>query len=239
MASRAAKAAEQIQKDKEKREAGSRTTPTGETLTAVKDKNPDQPMTVGDKARAEVVAQLPAWQQAEYARLVEGGTRHVTALAAAKKVPDPATTAAPDVDAAAANLFAAFAGTAGQGAAAPPVTVPAATGKPAPDSPPAPPQPKPAQPKAKAAPKPPKPAPAPRPAPDPGSCDRWIGTVTATGLDGQEHVYDCEHGARNGHQTVEAAENCGRKLLRNHPTGTPGTRLHPVKRDRNGAKVPA
>lgn len=203
-------------------------------------KDPDPGMTKGDAARAAMVAELPEYQQAEYARLVADGTRHVTALAAARKVPDPAT-ATDDAAAAAAALFAAFSA-APAGAAAPPVTVPAAAGKPVPAEPkPEPAAPKPAAPKPAAAapkpPKPPKPAAARPAAPADGTCNRYIGTVTAVTLDEQEQVFDCEHASRNGHQTVESAETCAKRLLRNHPSGTPGTRLHPVRRDLNGKRL--
>ena len=67
-----------------------------------------------------------------------------------------------------------------------------------------------------------------------GAYDRHIGTVT---LDGQTH--DCEHGARNGHMDTASAETCAKRLLRNYPGGVTGTRLHPVRRDRNGARVTA
>lgn len=250
MASRAAKAAEQIAKDAEKQE-GERTASNGATLKAVPDGTAPAPgITKGDAARAAIVAQLPGYQQDEYRKLTGEGTRHVTALAAARKVPDPAAaTPADDAAAQAAALFAAFAAAPG-GAAAPPVTVGAATGKPVPE-----PGPKPAPPAVQPGPKPPppvvqpgpkpappkvRPAPKPaaaRPAPAPGSCDRYIGTITATDLAGTETVFDCEHGVRNGHQTVESAETCAKRLLRNHPTGTPGTRLHPVKRDLNGRRL--
>jgi len=226
MASRTAKAAERLEQDRAR-------------LTLVPEPANNPGMTKGDEARAAVVAALPAYQQAEYKRLVADGTRHPTALAAAKKVPGPATST-DDAAKQAAALFAAFAAAPG-GAAAPPVTVAAATGKPVPDpepqpaatapKPAAPPKPRPATPK------PPKPA-APRPAaPADGSCDRYIGTVTATDLGGTEQTFDCEHGVRNGHQTIEAAKACANRLLRNHPTGTPGTRLHPVKRDLNGRRL--
>lgn len=64
---------------------------------------------------------------------------------------------------------------------------------------------------------------------------RWIGTVT----DPAGKVHDCEHATRNGHQTTDKAEACASKLLRNHPDGTPGVRLHPVRRDRRGRRVDA
>ena len=67
-----------------------------------------------------------------------------------------------------------------------------------------------------------------------GAYDRHIGTVT---LNGQ--VHDCEHCARNGHMDAAAAQACAKKLLPNYPGGTIGTRLHPVRRDRNGARVQA
>ena len=113
------------------------------------------------------------------------------------------------------------------------------------------PAPKPPAPKPAAAQSSPKPAPAPKPtrpaSPKPatagrqpdadapaGAYDRHIGTVT---LDGQTH--DCEHGARNGHMDTASAETCAKRLLRNYPGGVTGTRLHPVRRDRNGARVTA
>ena len=64
---------------------------------------------------------------------------------------------------------------------------------------------------------------------------RWIGTVT----DPAGKVHDCEHATRNGHQTTGSAETCARRLLRNHPDGTPGMRVHPVRRDRTGRRVDA
>jgi hypothetical protein len=87
--------------------------------------------------------------------------------------------------------------------------------------------------------RPPKPKPAPavrQPAAGtPASAyDRHVGVVT---LDGHEHT--CEHAARNGHIEVAAAEVCARRLLRNYPGGETGTRLHPVRRDRNGARITA
>ena len=152
-------------------------------------------------------------------------------------MPDPATPT-DEVAKAAADLFAAFA--AGQvGSAAPPVTVAAAVGKPEPKPAAAAPKPAPAQPK-------PKPAPAaPRVLPGGSSddCTRHIGTVTVTvlaaGGDTEPVTFDCEHGSRNGHMTVESAEVCARKLLRNHPAGITGTRVHPVLRDRRGTRISA
>jgi hypothetical protein len=214
-------------------------------LTAVPDlpADPPKPDTRGDAARAAAVAALPEYQQAEYQRLRGDGTRHVTALGAARKFPDPAeqAAAAPQVEDMAAALFAAFQ-TGQVGAAGPAesldVTVAAKNEQPEDEPAGPPPAPGPA-PKPVPAPKPasPKPAPAPRPAaPADGSCERHIGTVTATGLDGQEHVYDCEHAARNGHMDISTAETCAKRLLRNHP-GTPGTRVHPVRRDRTGRRL--
>jgi hypothetical protein len=62
---------------------------------------------------------------------------------------------------------------------------------------------------------------------------RWIGTVT----DPAGEVHDCEHATRNGHMTTDSAGTCARRLLRNHPDGTPGMRAHPVLRDRTGRRV--
>lgn len=174
-------------------------------------------------------------------------------------VPDPETPGAPDADEPAApldpiaqqaaDLFAAFTAGQAQGATAPPATAAAAAGQAeqdkaaetTPEPVPAPkPVPKPAaeQPKPKE-PKPPKPARAPKPAPtvrvanpDADQYSRHIGTVT---LDGK--VHDCEHAARNGHMDEDTAWACANRLLRNYAGGTTGTRLHPVRRDRNGAKV--
>ena len=82
-------------------------------------------------------------------------------------------------------------------------------------------------------------APARKPAELPPGADtadtRWIGTVT----DSAGKVYDCEHATRNGHMTTDAAGTCARRLLRNHPDGTPGMRAHPVRRDRTGRRVDA
>ena len=64
---------------------------------------------------------------------------------------------------------------------------------------------------------------------------RWIGTVT----DPAGKVHDCEHATRNGHMTTDSAGTCARRLLRNHPDGTPGMRAHPVRRDRTGRRVDA
>ena len=64
---------------------------------------------------------------------------------------------------------------------------------------------------------------------------RWIGTVT----DPAGKVHDCEHATRNGHMTTDSAGTCARRLLRNHPDGTPGMRAHPVRRDRRGRRVDA
>lgn len=251
MPSHASKAAERLDQDKAERTASN-----GATLKAV----PDAPaLSKGDQARAAVRAQLPPWQQAVYDTEIAAGTRHVTALAAARKAPEPE----PDtdsIDTEAAKLFAAFA-SGPAGAAEPPVTVEAALGQPVRPPVPGPdgsmlhseaehrangiqigkpPAPKPAAaPKPKPAPQPRAPKPAPSARPAAGSCERYIGTVTATGLDGVTHTYDCEHGARNGHMDKSTAEGCALRLMRNHPTGTPGTRLHPVRRDRNGRRVTA
>ena len=64
---------------------------------------------------------------------------------------------------------------------------------------------------------------------------RWIGTVT----DPAGKVHDCEHATRNGHMTTDSAGTCARRLLGNHPGGTPGMRAHPVLRDRTGRRVDA
>ena len=64
---------------------------------------------------------------------------------------------------------------------------------------------------------------------------RSIGTVT----DPAGEVHDCEHATRNGHMTTDSAGTCARRLLRNHPDGTPGVRAHPVPRDRTGRRVDA
>ena len=85
-----------------------------------------------------------------------------------------------------------------------------------------------------------KPAPRPRPSAKPvvlppGADTRWIGTVT----DPAGKVHDCEHATRNGHMTTDSAGKCARRLLRNHPDGTPGMRAHPVRRDRTGRRVDA
>jgi hypothetical protein len=89
-----------------------------------------------------------------------------------------------------------------------------------------------------------KPTPKPRPSANsvvlpPGTdtteSTRWIGTVT----DPTGEVHDCEHATRNGHMTTESARTCARRLLRNHPDGTPGMRAHPVRRDRTGRRVDA
>ena len=42
-----------------------------------------------------------------------------------------------------------------------------------------------------------------------------------------------------GHMTTDSAGTCARRLLRNHPDGTPGMRAHPVRRDRTGRRVDA
>jgi hypothetical protein len=95
--------------------------------------------------------------------------------------------------------------------------------------------------KAPAAAKPaPKPRPSAKPVVLPPGADtteftRWIGTVT----DPAGKVYDCEHATRNGHMTTDSAGTCARRLLRNHPDGTPGMRAHPVLRDRTGRRVDA
>jgi hypothetical protein len=264
MPSHASRAAEQLAKDQ-----AERTTSNGTTLKVVPDdpessgdpgtdlEPPAPPISKGGQARAAMRAALKPWQQEVYDTEIAAGTRHVTALAAARKAPEPDPDT-DDIDAEAAKLFAAFA--AGQtGAPEPPATVEAATGKPVRPPVPVPdgsmlhseaehranglqigagkPTPKPAAPKPKPAPQPRAPKPAPVASPADGSCERYIGTVTATGLDGVEHTYDCEHGARNGHMDKSTAEGCALRLMRNHPTGTPGTRLHPVRRDRNGRKV--
>lgn len=90
-----------------------------------------------------------------------------------------------------------------------------------------------AQPKPASAPKPPRPA-APKPAvPVPaGVGERYIGIVTLDGV-----VHDCAHAATNGHMEVANAETCAKRLLRNYPGGTTGTRLHPVRRDRSGRRL--
>ena len=89
-----------------------------------------------------------------------------------------------------------------------------------------------------------KPAPKPRPSAKPvvlppgadiTEFTRWIGTVT----DPAGKVHDCEHATRNGHMTTDSAGTCARRLLRNHPDGTPGMRAHPVRRDRTGRRVDA
>jgi hypothetical protein len=254
MPSRASRAADRMDQDRANREAGR------PDLKAVPDLQPDdpaKPATAGDAARLAARDALPPHQQAEYDRLTAAGTRHVTALGQARKheepaaEPEPASPVVPDMAQAAADLFAAFTAGAG-GAAAPPATVADAAGKPVPaaddDEPaadPAPkpaaprpvPKPEPAQPKAKAAPAPRAPRP-PRP-PGPttaaaadGSDRRHIGTVTLNGV-----VHDCEHGQRNGHMEVHAAETCALRLMRTYPDGTPGTRLHPVRRDRSGRRL--
>ena len=86
----------------------------------------------------------------------------------------------------------------------------------------------------------PKPRPSPKPVALPPGADtteftRWIGTVT----DPAGKVHDCEHATRNGHMTTDSAGTCARRLLRNHPGGTPGMRAHPVPRDRTGRRVDA
>ena len=187
----------------------------------------------------------------------EAGTRETPTGAKLTAVPDtqpepPAEAPVDDIAKAAADLFAAMSAGMG-GAAAPPTTVADAVGKPPEDqpAPPVPPKPKPL-PKPEAA-KPPKPArqkpaPKPKPAPPPADpnapvddCTRFIGTVTETVLaDGgttEDVVHDCQHAATNGHMSVDAAFGCAKKLLRNYPGGVTGTRPHPVRRDRNGAKV--
>ena len=84
----------------------------------------------------------------------------------------------------------------------------------------------------------PKPRPSAKPVVLPPGADtteftRWIGTAT----DPAGKVHDCEHATRNGHMTTDSARTCARKLLRNHPDGTPGMRAHPVPRDRTGRRV--
>lgn len=204
------------------------------------------PATKGDEARAAVVAELPDYQQAEYARLRESGTRHVTALAAARKLPDPNLQTG-DIDQAAADLFAAFAAGQAGGAKDPASSLGAAV---KPDPEPEPVKPPVATPKPKVpvvrAPRVPKPKPAPA---QPGAqttatveavpYDRYIGTVTIAilgeGGTADEAVIDCAHAAKNGHITQEAAQSCANKLLGAHVGGTTGTRV----RDRyNGAYTP-
>ena len=86
----------------------------------------------------------------------------------------------------------------------------------------------------------PRPRPSAKPVVLPPGADtteftRWIGTVT----DPAGKVHDCEHATRNGHMTTDSAGTCARRLLGNHPGGTPGMRAHPVLRDRTGRRVDA
>src|SRR6185437_16008004 len=192
MPSHAAKAKQATDRDKSRLTLVSAVDGPGKTLHA-----PDPGKTAGDAARQAARDALPPHQQAKYDELVAAGTRHVTALGAARKHPEPAPE--PEcgeldpVAKAAADLFAAFNAAGTQGAAGPAETLTKLTETPpGPEPVPAPkpvpvPQPKATEPPKPAKPKTPKASPPPPAAPADGSCNRHIGTVTATDLSGAEH----------------------------------------------------
>ena len=232
MSSHAAQAADRLAKDQ-----ATRTTSSGATLQAV----PEPKLSKGDQARKAARDALPPWQQARYDELVskDPPTRHVTALAQARMVPEPAPERT-ELDKNVDDLFAAFkAGKVGAVTPAESLTATVKTEtKPAPAPAPVkaaaanPPKPV-TQPKPVAAPRPVTQAkpPVPAPASAKATCtvaavpfDRYAGTVTATGLDEQTNVYRCEHDygfGKNGHIDPAAAEACAKRMLRNHQ-GTVG-----------------